>query len=130
MTEFIEQFYQEYAQLQEEIEELELRIKDQDQRSGQIEQRLVEMKRMEKPSKHTHPVFPEQYIMQGSILSVHVIDARELRPSRPGGVANARVRLNIEGNRSNTQEIPGSNNPVWNEVSAFDILEGVESLSV
>ena len=59
--------------------------------------------------------------MQGSILSVHVIDARELK-GNSGGAANARVRLSIEGNRSNTLEIPGSNNPVWNEVSAFDII--------
>lgn len=33
-TEFVEQYYSEYTQLQEEIEELELRIKDQNQRSG------------------------------------------------------------------------------------------------
>merc|ERR1719273_2033049 len=67
--------------------------------------------------------------MQGSILSVHVIDARDLKPSN-GPAANARVRLSIEGNRSSTQEIPGSNNPVWNEVSAFDILEGTDKLAV
>ena len=56
-TEFVEQYYQEYTQLQEEIEELELRIKDQNQRSAQIDQRLVEMRRMEKKSKNMHPVF-------------------------------------------------------------------------
>ena len=67
--------------------------------------------------------------MQGSILSVHVIDARDLRPSS-GRDENARVRLSIEGNRSSTQEIPGSNNPVWNEVSAFDIIHGTDKLSV
>ena len=76
-----------------------------------------------------HPVFDRQYIMQGSILSVHVIDARELRPSN-GPVANARVRLSIEGNRSSTQEIPATNDPVWNEVSAFDIIEGTDKLLV
>ena len=84
---------------------------------------------MEKKSKNMHPVFDRQYIMQGSILSVHVIDARDLKPSN-GPAANARVRLSIEGNRSSTQEIPGSNNPVWNEVSAFDILEGTDKLAV
>ena len=59
--------------------------------------------------------------MHGSILSVHVIDARDLR-SKNGGVVNARIRLSIEGNRANTQEVYNSNDPVWNEVSAFDIL--------
>ena len=67
----MEQYYQEYTQLQEEIEELELRIKDQNQRSAQIEQRLVEMRRMEKKSKNMHPVFDRQYIMQGLSL-IHI----------------------------------------------------------
>ena len=68
--------------------------------------------------------------MQGSILSVHVIDARELRTANPRVSANARVRLSMEQNRSNTQEVPGTNNPVWNEVIAFDILRGAENLQV
>lgn len=59
------------------------------------------MRQMEKRSRHFHPVFTDQYIMQGSILSVHVIDARGLK-TQHGGVANARVRLEIEENRSNT----------------------------
>ena len=90
---------------------------------------MIEMRKLEKPSLYQHPVFDNQYIMQGSILSVHVIDARELRPAN-GVVANARVRLDIEGNPSRTQEIPSSNNPVWNEVNAFDIVQGRENLKV
>jgi len=90
---------------------------------------MIEMRKLEKPSQYQHPVFENQYIMQGSILSVHVIDARELRPAN-GVVANARVRLDIEGNPSRTQEIPSSNNPVWNEVIAFDIVQGRENLKV
>ena len=60
-------------------------------------------------------------------MSVHVIDARELRdmsnPLQTRLPANARIRLSMEGNHSNTQEVPGDN-PVWNEVIAFDILQG------
>ena len=78
-----------------------------------------------------HPRFPNQYIMQGSILSVHVIDARELvNTAQPRIPVNARVRLSMEQNHSNTQEVPGTNNPVWNEVIAFDIMRGVENLHV
>lgn len=107
--------------MQEEIEELDLRIKDQVQRSHQIEARLDEMRRLEKPSDFLHPIFSDQAIMQGSILSVHVIDARELRPAGNGIVNAARVRLNIEDNPQRTNEVPNQNNPVWNEVLAFDI---------
>jgi len=59
------------------------------------------MERLEKPSQFWHPAIPNQYIMQGSILSVHVIDARDLK-TNSGAVASARVRLSIEKTRSNT----------------------------
>ena len=67
--------------------------------------------------------------MRGSILSVHVIDARELRPVF-GQLASSQVRLIMEGNRSNTNEASTTNNPVWNEVLAFDIDHGNEPLTV
>lgn len=67
--------------------------------------------------------------MKGSILSVHLIDARELQPVF-SNQANAQVRLMIEGNRSSTKENAFSNNPVWNEVSAFDIEQGQDVLKV
>ena len=36
----------------------------------------------------------------------------------------------MEGNRSNTNEASTTNNPVWNEVLAFDIDHGNEPLTV
>ena len=88
------------------------------------------MRRLEKPSRNRHPVFPGQYIMQGSILSVHIIDARELRAQNGTGVANSRVRLDIEGNPYRTGEVYSSNNPVWNEVIALDISKGTDTLKI
>ena len=44
ITEFIEQYHVEYTMLQEEIEELVLRIKDQEQRLTQTEHRLSDMR--------------------------------------------------------------------------------------
>ena len=87
----------------------------------------METRRTEKPSRHAHPVFQEKQIMRGSILSVHVIDARELRPVY-GQLASSQVRLMMEGNRSNTNEAQLTNNPVWNEVLAFDIDHGKDNL--
>ena len=67
--------------------------------------------------------------MKQSILSVHVVDARDLRPQF-GNVTNAQVRLMIEGTRTNTREIVYSNNPVWNEVISFDIERADDNLKV
>ena len=120
MQEFIDNFHLEYTTLQEEIEELELRIKDQEHRAGQIEGRLAEQKKTEKYTQSRHPAFPELQIMKQSILSVHLVDARELRPAF-GRTANAQVRTSIEGNRDATKDTVLSNNPVWNEVITFDI---------
>ncbi len=36
----------------------------------------------------------------------------------------------MEGNRSNTNEAQLTNNPVWNEVLAFDIDHGKENLQI
>ena len=67
--------------------------------------------------------------MKQSILSVHLVDARELRPAF-SKTANAQVRTSIEGNRDATKDTVNSNNPVWNEVITFDILRGDENLKV
>ena len=68
--------------------------------------------------------------MVGSILSVHVIDARDLVPSQTSRFSNALVKMTIEGQSEKTQEIPNTNDPVWNEVIAFDIYTGTEKLKL
>jgi Ca2+-dependent lipid-binding protein len=67
--------------------------------------------------------------MKQSILSVHVVDARDLRPVFYDAV-NAQVRLSIKDTRIYTKEIVFSNNPVWNEVLTFDITDAKDKLKV
>lgn len=66
--------------------------------------------------------------MQGSILSVHVIDARDLESEN--GQASAQVKLAIEGQSSKTAVVERTNEPVWDEVIIFDIKKGVEPLQI
>ena len=68
--------------------------------------------------------------MVGSILSVHIIDARDLVTSQRTRFANSQVKMSIEGQSEKTQEIPNTNDPVWNEVIAFDIYTGIEKLKL
>ena len=69
--------------------------------------------------------------MKGSVLSVNVIDARNLLPKKQGRrLVNAQVKMSIEGATSRTEEVPNTNDPVWNEVIAFDILKGSETLKL
>lgn len=71
-----------------------------------------------------HPARPNRYIMQGSMLNLLVIDARDLVPEQRGRYANAQVRVEIEKQVQKTQEIGQTNDPVWNEMLTFDIRNG------
>jgi hypothetical protein len=69
--------------------------------------------------------------MKGSVLSVNVIDARNLLPLAANRrFANAQVKMSIEGQSMRTQEVANTNDPVWNEVIPFDITEGREKLQL
>ena len=61
--------------------------------------------------------------MKGSVLSINVVDARNLIPHGKSHV-NARVDVEIEGYKQRTQAISTSGDPVWNEVMSFDISKG------
>lgn len=76
-------------------------------RADQIEGSLEEMRRTEKLTTTPHPVHAGVYIMQGSMLSVHVIDARDLRLDGRRA-PNTRVNLKIEGTSQKTQVVNAS----------------------
>jgi stromal membrane-associated protein len=69
-------------------------------------------------------------IMVGSVLTCTVIEARELRSTRLTGSANPYVILSIEGQRSQTDQITGTADPVWNEIMSFDIATGKDIIKV
>ncbi len=67
--------------------------------------------------------------MEGSVLTVTVIEARELHGTSIRGGSNAYVLLSIEGQKSQTEVVSGSNDPVWNDIITFDIIQGKEMLT-
>jgi transcription initiation factor TFIID subunit TAF12 len=94
---FVSFYHNEQKRLYEEIEELEFRIKDENTKAGQLSDKLNELRKQEKYTQVKHFKFSDYLIMQGSILSVYVIDARDLLPSSGYGTATPQVRLQIEG---------------------------------
>ena len=83
----------------EEIEELSYRIQDVITREKEIHQKLEDLKKTEKyQTIATHPNknFRGQKIMLGSILSVHVIDARDIKAANGKSNANSQLKLSIE----------------------------------
>lgn len=62
--------------------------------------------------------------MVGSVLTVNVIEARELKSTRITGGVNPYVLISIEEQKQATDQVGGSNEPVWNEIISFDIMTG------
>ena len=68
--------------------------------------------------------------MHGSILTVHVVEARDLKPMDMDGTSDPYVTLQIEDQRIETNYKKSTLSPVWNESFTFDILQGREPLKV
>jgi hypothetical protein len=72
----------------------------------------------------------EYGIMKGSILTVHVMQARELKAMDLGGTADPYVKLSCEKQFITTQIMERTTSPVWNEMFTFNIAKGTEELLV
>lgn len=70
----------------------------------------------------------EYGIMHGSILTVHVVEARDLKPMDMDGTSDPYVILQIEDQRIETNYKKSTLNPVWNESFTFEIVHGREPL--
>ena len=68
--------------------------------------------------------------MEGSFLTVHVIEARGLKPMDLDGTSDPYVILEIEKQRIETTYKKSTLDPVWNESFTFDINLGTEPLFI
>lgn len=69
-------------------------------------------------------------IMIGSILTVHVVEARDLKTISSYESLAPYVELEIEGQRIETSVKQNTVSPVWNESFTFDIELGTEPLKI
>jgi Ca2+-dependent lipid-binding protein len=68
--------------------------------------------------------------MHGSILTVHVVEARDLKPMDMDGTSDPYIILQIEDQRIETNYKKSTLNPVWNESFTFEIVHGSEPLQI
>jgi Ca2+-dependent lipid-binding protein len=68
--------------------------------------------------------------MHGSILTVHVVEARDLKPMDMEGTSDPYVVLQIEDQKIETNYKKSTLAPVWNESFTFDIIHGKEPLKI
>lgn len=53
--------------------------------------------------------------MKGSVLTVNVIEARDLIPQDMNGLSDPYTVLTIEEQKIQTKYVPRNLNPIWNE---------------
>lgn len=69
-------------------------------------------------------------IMKGSVLTVNVVEAQNLKPMDIGGTSDPYVILMCERQKIETKYVTNDLNPVWNEVFTFQIEHGNDDLKV
>ncbi len=68
--------------------------------------------------------------MEGSILTVHVVEARDLKPMTINGTADPYIVIQVEGQKIESNFKKSTLNPVWNESYTFEIRNGNEKMKL
>ena len=122
LVEFVEAYFAQQMEVEERIEELKKMIDEDQKKRVEIAAKLQEISGQEQMNGYG--------IMVGSVLTATIVEARELRSGRYTGTPNPYVVLQIEGQKSATDPVPKTVDPVFNEIISFDIVTGRESLIV
>ena len=122
LVEFVEAYFAQQMEVEERIEELKMMIEEDQKKRIEIVAKLQEISGQEQMNGYG--------IMVGSVLTATIVEARELRSGRYTGAPNPYVVLQIEGQKSATDPVPKTVDPVFNEIISFDIVTGRESLVV
>ena len=69
-------------------------------------------------------------IMEDSILTVHIIEAQNLKPMDLSGTSDPYVELTCEGQKIETKVVKDSLNPFWDEKFTFAISQGNDDLKI
>ncbi len=91
LKEFVEAYFVQQREVEDRIEELKKMIEEDIKKKLEITQKLHEVSTTEETNTHG--------IMIGSVMTVTVVEARELRSSRITGMLNPYVVVSIEGQR-------------------------------
>lgn len=88
----------------------------------EFEDRYKEAKAIEKTNSHG--------IMEGSYLTVRVVEARNLKPMDDNNSSDPYAVISIEGQKEETQFVEATLNPKWDETFKFDIKTAKDQLEI
>ena len=105
------------------------------QRTNELRRQIAEnTKQMEETKRkmidaQQNEVMNEFGIMNGSVLTVNVVEAQNLKALN-NGTSDPYVTLACERQKIETKYVTGDTNPVWNEVFTFQIQHGNDELKI
>jgi hypothetical protein len=122
LEEFVTKYLDTRQKLSERLNEVYKKIADHKRQRDEMATKLKQVQGTEQLNEYG--------IMHGSILTVHVVEARDLKPMDMDGTSDPYVILSIEDQRIETNYKKSTLSPVWNESFTFDIMQGRDQLKI
>lgn len=122
LDEFIFSYFEKQRQVKERIVQLDEDIKQHYESREKLIQKLKEQRQRERLNAYG--------LDEDAILSVRIIEARDLTPMDITGKADPYCLLKFGGQQQKSNYIKQELNPVWNEVFTFDVETGKEFMLI
>ena len=122
LDEFTRKYVETRQRLQERLNETYKKIVDHKRQRDDMFNKLMQVKATEQLNEYG--------IMRESLLTVHCVEARDLKPLDMDGTSDPYVILQIEDQRIETTFKKSTLNPVWNESFTFEIHHGRDPLFI
>ena len=118
--------------MRERLEETNRQYRDDIVQRDEIENRLKEARRSERLNKNGRSLLLIGIlgIMEGSMLTVTVMEAKDLKAMDYGGTSDPYAILKLSQQQVETSYIKNTLNPVWDETYTFDVQAREEILRV
>lgn len=119
---FVEAYLGLEGKLWLEIQQIQGQMQQTEGRIGETKRIITESEPLERTNSNG--------IMEGSSLSVSVLEAQNLKPTDSDGSADPYALLHCEGQRIETRYHLNTLNPIWQETFTFQIRTGTDPLKV
>lgn len=121
-NEFLWSYVETEDMLQARIKDIKKNICDNSRKMDDFKKKLIQARTQESYNRFG--------IMNGSVLTVEVLEAKDLIPMDSNGLSDPYVILKCEKQQEMTKVIPETLSPVWNEEFTFKIESGDSELQI
>lgn len=122
ISEFLWSYIEAEDILQARIKDIKKTLHDNYKKMDEYQKKLVAARATETLNRYG--------VMKNSVLTVNLVEAKDLIPMDSNGLSDPYVILSCESQKFTSNCIPETLNPVWNEEFFFNIESGNETLKL